>query len=134
MLKRLIWIASFVVTLVLMPQVALAAVAEPITDQPLQENLNAKETLVAFIDAGAKRGWTVRQEADQHLIAEIVVRKHFVAVDIKLHDGLYDITYRDSDNMKYRESDGRIHSSYNKWVRNLNADIQAQLKRASMLK
>lgn len=36
----------------------------------------------------------------------------------------YSITYRDSQNMNYEN--GRIHPNYNRWVNNLDHDLQAE--------
>ncbi|UPW19355.1 hypothetical protein M0C34_03500 [Agarivorans sp. TSD2052] len=132
-MKRLVWIFSLVVAVLVLPQTALAAKIKPLLDQPIPSQLSADEARYAIVDAGLVRNWVVAEEGEQLMKAEIHVRKHYVAVDIKLHDGQYDILYRDSENMKYSE-DGTIHRKYNGWVKNLNSDIQKELNRVARLK
>jgi hypothetical protein len=87
----------------------------------------------AVIDAMFARGWTVAEESDNHIVADLHVRSHWAQVGIDIADGKVTISYRDSANLRYTErSDGRIviHNNYLTWVDNLVNDIRAQMARA----
>jgi hypothetical protein len=82
----------------------------------------------AIIRAGAKRGWFFEEEAPGHLIGNVTVRgKHFATVDVLFDTEEFSIKYRDSRNLDYDPSTGRIHTNYNSWVTNLQKDIQAEI-------
>ncbi|MCW8328965.1 hypothetical protein MD588_09100 [Photobacterium sp. SDRW27] len=104
-----------------------AAKAEPVLNQPVPNTISTEQLVKKITKAGLVRGWQVQKEAKDQLTADIHVRSHYVAVNISLHDNSYDITYRDSKNMKYDEASGTIHRKYNGWVGNLNKDIQREL-------
>ncbi len=110
---------------------AHASKALPVMGQPMHAEMSFDNAKKVFIQAGAKRGWVVKpaEEAGK-LIADIWVRSHYVSVFITVHKDSYDITYRDSENMKY-QPDGTIHRKYNGWVKNFNGDIQKQMLMAS---
>jgi hypothetical protein len=72
---------------------------------------------VGDVLAGAARykGWAVAKVEEGYLRAEIHVRKHFAAIDIRYTPATYSITYRDSEVLRY---DGeKIHRNYNKWIK-----------------
>ncbi len=84
------------------------------------------ERIEALIIAGAeKRAWRVRREALGHLVAIQRNAKQSAEVDIQFDRQQLRITYRNSTGMLANE--GLIHSHYNLWVRNLEADIRARL-------
>lgn len=106
---------------------SLAAKPEPLLNQPIHEPIATQQLIKKITKAGLVRGWQVEKESKDKLIAKIRVRSHYVAVNIILHKDSYDITYNDSDNMKYNAGKGTIHKKYNGWVANLNSDIQREL-------
>lgn len=137
---RAISMLSIVATLLLTPLAVMAesnekAVApKPLLNQSIPDNLTQDEVKSLMVKAGLKRNWVIKEEQADLMFAEIYVRSHYVAVDIKLHDGQYDILYRDSDNMKYNPASGYIHRKYKGWVKNLSGDIQTELGKASIQK
>lgn len=54
-----------------------------------------------------------------------MVRDHRADITIAYDADSYSIRYRDSQNMDY--NNGKIHRNYNRWVANLNYDIQRAL-------
>ena len=68
------------------------------------------------------RGWIVKKIEPGQLEATIYVRSHMAQVTIDYTASGYSIRYKDSTNLGYK--DGKIHRNYNKWVQNLNMDIQ----------
>ena len=87
----------------------------------------------AVIQAMFARNWTVAEEGDDFVIADLHVRAHWAQVGIDIGEDDITISYRNSENLRYTErSDGRvvIHNNYLAWVDNLVNDIRANLARA----
>lgn len=87
----------------------------------------------AVIQAMFARNWTVAEEGDDFVIADLHVRTHWAQVGIDIGEDDITISYRNSENLRYTERrDGRvvIHNNYIAWVDNLVNDIRANLARA----
>lgn len=75
--------------------------------------------------AGAGLGWKMKTVSPGVMVGTLAVRSHVAVVDITYNTQEYNITYKDSTDLKY---DGtNIHSNYNGWVQNLDKAISAQL-------
>lgn len=79
----------------------------------------------AIVAGGKARKWRMFEMGRGHLEAQVTVRSHVARVDIFFTEYNYSIIYKDSVNLKYKN--GLIHKSYNKWIRNLDLDIQKSL-------
>ncbi len=81
------------------------------------------------IKKGAMRkGWATKRVARGELEARNNVRgKHLVVVSIVYNSKGYRINYKDSHNMKYDPSSNTIHKNYNKWIANLERNINYEL-------
>ena len=97
---------------------------------PIPSGLTPQQVEVAITNGGAQRGWVVERVAPGHVLATLNIRRHTVWADIRYGPSSYSITYKDSANIKFRK--GKIHGAYNKWIRNLNADIQQALQLISL--
>lgn len=97
----------------------------PVSFAPLAN----KQVEQAIYEGCSKRGWMPTKVRDGLIQATLYQREHLAVVDIAYDDDSFDITYVRSENLRYSDSDGqqRIHSSYNKWVKNLVMDIEAAL-------
>ncbi|PMH44585.1 hypothetical protein BCU68_03550 [Vibrio sp. 10N.286.49.B3] len=121
-------IKVILMSLLIFSPLANAARVIPVVNQPLHSEVSVQQAQAIFSEAVARRGWNIKAGEDKDsLIADLWVRNHYIAVDIKLHQSSYDINYRDSENMKYKPN-GTIHKKYNGWVRNFNNDIQKKLR------
>ena len=89
------------------------------------QDLSMMDIERAIVNGGKVRGWQSRIIEPGHIEATIHVRKHMAKVDIHYTTESYSITYKDSEALKYKN--GKIHRNYNKWVQNLNNDIQAKI-------
>ena len=96
-----------------------------VSGSPIPAGVPTEKIRAAIVTGGAQRGWVMQDEGPGHLLATLNVRSHTVRADIRFDGQTYSITYRDSENMKFKK--GKIHGAYNKWVRNLDADIQRAL-------
>ncbi len=79
----------------------------------------------AILKAGVERKW-IMSEAGQGIIkARQQSRDHSAEIRINYTASSYDINYENSQNLQ--ASGGQIHKNYNRWVRNLDKDIQLNL-------
>ena len=77
--------------------------------------------------AGIGLGWQMKEETPGHIVGSLYLRSHVAVVDITYTLDDYGINYKDSTNLKYNAGSNSIHSSYNRWIRNLAKEIDAQL-------
>lgn len=79
----------------------------------------------AILKAGAQRQWIMSEIKPGVIKARQQSSKHGAEVQITYTATGYDIKYDSSLNLK--ASGGKIHKTYNRWVHNLDKDIQVQL-------
>ncbi|MEZ8825445.1 hypothetical protein AB4259_15075 [Vibrio amylolyticus] len=96
-----------------------------VEDQPVAYNLTSKQVKSAIVDSAMNRGWVVEDIDSDSLSASIMVRSHSAKINVQYSEKYYSITYVSSSNLK--ASDGKIHRNYNRWINNLNVDIQKKL-------
>ena len=81
----------------------------------------------AIMRAGLTLGWQIAPKGAGRAEGVLVLRTHRAIVDITHDTRVFSITYKDSVNLSYRESDRTIHSNYNGWIQNLEKAIRAQV-------
>lgn len=83
----------------------------------------------AIYQGCTKRKWMPTKIRNGQIQAILYQRSHVAVVDIDYDADSFRVTYVHSENLRYKNRHGeqRIHSSYNKWVKNLVADIEASL-------
>ena len=86
---------------------------------------------VAELLSGVQRQWIMSQTAPGAIAARQQARDHVVEVRINYSASGYSIHYVSSSNML--ASGGKIHKNYNRWVHNLDKDIQVNLAADSSL-
>ncbi|CAI0957115.1 hypothetical protein V2T44_10015 [Serratia ficaria] len=84
----------------------------------------------AILYAGLNRGWIMNQTAEGVIDGKILLRGHTAEIRITYNQNSYQINYVGSSNMDAKN--GKIHSNYNRWVANLNKDIQLELARQNI--
>jgi len=87
--------------------------------------LTADQVDNAIMRAGLAKGWQMHKLSPGTIAGTLVVRNHSVTVHISYTNDGYSIKYHDSVNMKARG--GMIHSSYNRWVEDLNRRIVTEI-------
>lgn len=117
-------IISFGLTLLLVGCGRLQPIME-IQDTPISYDLQSKQVKSAIVLAATKRGWGITEVEPGVLTAKLHLRSHIAEVMIHYDTKFYSILYVKSDNLD--EDDGKIHRNYNRWINNLNVDIQRQL-------
>jgi type IV pilus biogenesis protein CpaD/CtpE len=81
----------------------------------------------AILRAGTGLGWTMRPAAPGVVNGTIHLRTHTAVIDVEYTTKSYNIVYRSSENLDYR--DGQIHKNYNGWIENLDNAIRRELLR-----
>ncbi len=84
------------------------------------------ETAILGSDT-SNRGWVLRKEGKNLISGKIINRGHSAQVSIPFTTKGYSINYVTSQGLK--SENGKIHPNYNRWVTNLDNDIQARLIR-----
>ena len=87
------------------------------------------------INKGATtKGWTVKKEKDGLFSVRQYIRgKYLVVLSVPYNANGYSINYKESTNLKYNQAENTIHKSYNKWVANLERNINSYLNRVSVM-
>jgi len=81
----------------------------------------------AIMRAGLTLGWQVAPKGPGQAEGVLVLRTHRAVVDITYDTRSFNIIYKDSVNLSYKEDDKTIHSNYNNWIKNLEKAIRAQV-------
>jgi hypothetical protein len=91
--------------------------------------LTLMQISAAIQQAGLKRGWQMRQDGPNKIIASHKAMNsssnYSVVVEVSYTESLYSITYVSSEN--FDAKDGKIHRKYATWVINLQRDIDEAL-------
>ncbi len=119
------WMGAFCTALLFSGAAYAAKMVENVEGSPIPGGLSDAQIVKVIQEGGATRGWIVKKVEAGHLEATIYVRSHMGKVDIMYDAAAYAIRYNSSENLGYKN--GKIHRNYNKWVNNLNMDIQRAL-------
>ncbi|ARJ41818.1 hypothetical protein B1H58_07140 [Pantoea alhagi] len=84
----------------------------------------------AILKAGAQRQWIMSEAGPNVIKARQQSRDHMAEVLINYSATGYAINYETSNNLL--ASGGKIHKNYNRWVRNLDKDIQVNLATSTL--
>jgi hypothetical protein len=79
----------------------------------------------------ADRGWLIVSRSPGFIDATILQRDHRADIRVTYTASSYSIAYRGSENLNAKN--GLIHRNYNRWVANLDRDIQRRLLQASIM-
>ena len=88
------------------------------------KQLNLDEVTTAIVNAGAKHGWAMSVLKPGHIVSTLSLRSHRAVVDITYTTKSYNITYKNSENLKYDPSTNSIHANYSSWIKRLQVSIQ----------
>ncbi|MEQ4530044.1 MAG: hypothetical protein ABN478_01910 [Mixta sp.] len=113
---------------------ALAGCARTAPVDNVQTTVSAGHTQAqvknAILKAGAQRQWIMSEAGPNVIKARQQSRDHMAEVLINYSATGYAINYQSSLNLL--ASGGKIHKNYNRWVRNLDKDIQINLATSAM--
>lgn len=91
----------------------------------------ADQVKTAILKAGHKREWIMSENGPGVIKARLQARDHSAEVKITYSATSYSINYENSRNLN--AENGKIHNNYNRWVNNLDRDIQLNLSAGATL-
>lgn len=103
----------------------------PITTATGKE-MTLEQVTKAIVEAGAGLTWTMAIVKPGQIVGTLNLRSHTAVVDITYNTKTYDITYKNSVNLKYNAEKNTIHENYRGWVMNLDNAIKGRLTAAGM--
>jgi hypothetical protein len=103
----------------------------PITTATGKE-MTLEQVTKAIVEAGAGLNWTMAVVKPGQIVGTLNLRSHTAVVDITYNTKTYDITYKNSVNLKYNAEKNTIHQNYRGWVMNLDNAIKGRLTAAGM--
>ena len=129
-MKKLIkWFTAFAII------GALAGCARTAPVEQIHSTVSAGHTAdqvkTAILKAGLHREWIMSEAGPGVIKGRLQARDHSVEVRIPYSATRYSILYESSMNLKAK--DGKIHKNYNRWVHNLDHDIQLNLSAGAAL-
>ena len=92
--------------------------------------LTAEQVERAIAAAGVRRGWVFTRVEPGLLRGTHADQGHTLILDVPFTASTYSV--RVNSSVRLREGDGTIHRTANRWIRNLQQDIDAELARASL--
>lgn len=114
---------------------ALAGCARTASVQQIHTTVSAGHTAdqvkTAILKAGHKREWIMSDNGPGKITGRLQARDHYAEVKITYSATSYSINYENSLNLN--AGNGKIHKSYNRWVNNLDRDIQLNLSAGATL-
>lgn len=103
----------------------------PITTATGKE-MTLEQVTKAIVEAGAGLTWTMAIVKPGQIVGTLNIRSHTAVVDITYNTKTYDITYKNSVNLKYNAEKNTIHENYRGWVMNLDNAIKGRLTALGM--
>lgn len=97
-----------------------------VENTPVAYDLQKKQVKRAIIEAAMNRGWTVKNGQGNEVELEIMARAHKATIRVPYTEKFYSILYVSSVNLN-ADNKGNIHRNYNRWINNLNVDIQNKI-------
>ncbi|MER5027768.1 hypothetical protein [Pantoea anthophila] len=94
-------------------------------NQSLTQRYSDNQMKTAIIEAGIGRKWVMTPVSPGVITGRLAQRGFAATIRITYTSQNYLIDYVSSENLKAGQ--GQIHSNYNRWIANLDQDIQLRL-------
>lgn len=94
-------------------------------NQTLTQRYTDNQMKLAIIEAGISRKWVMTPVSPGVINGRLAQRDFVANIRITYTSQNYRIDYVSSDNLK--AEGGEIHNNYNRWIANLDQDIQLRL-------
>ncbi|PZL87082.1 hypothetical protein FJP62_03000 [Pantoea vagans] len=94
-------------------------------NQSLTQRYSDNQMKTAIIEAGIGRKWVMTPVSPGVITGRLSQRGFAATIRITYTSQNYRIDYVSSENLKAGQ--GQIHSNYNRWIANLDQDIQLRL-------
>ncbi|PWC19426.1 hypothetical protein [Brenneria corticis] len=93
--------------------------------KPITANYTSDQVRKAILQAGMEREWVMTPVSPGVINGRIDQRGHAADIRINYSPTSYSINYVGSQNLL--ASGGKIHRNYNRWINNLDREIQLKL-------
>lgn len=94
-------------------------------NQTLTQRYSDNQMKTAIIEAGVGRKWVMTPVSPGVINGRLAQRDFVATIRISYSSQNYRIDYVSSQNLKAGQ--GQIHNNYNRWIANLDQDIQLRL-------
>ncbi|AMG58207.1 hypothetical protein [Pantoea vagans] len=94
-------------------------------NQSLTQRYSDNQMKMAIIEAGIGRKWVMTPVSPGVINGRLTQRDFVANIHISYSSQNYRIDYVSSENLKAGQ--GKIHNNYNRWIANLDQDIQLRL-------
>ncbi|MGC0946254.1 hypothetical protein WKH55_17535 [Pantoea agglomerans] len=94
-------------------------------NQTLTQRYSDNQMKLAIIEAGIGRKWVMTPVSPGMINGRLSQRDFVATIRITYTSQNYRIDYVSSENLKAEQ--GEIHNNYNRWIANLDQDIQLRL-------
>ncbi|GME33137.1 MULTISPECIES: hypothetical protein [unclassified Pantoea] len=94
-------------------------------NQSLSQRYSDNQMKMAIIEAGIGRKWVMTPVSPGVINGRLAQRDFVANIRISYSSQNYRIDYVSSENLKAGQ--GEIHNNYNRWIANLDQDIQLRL-------
>lgn len=136
MYKKLVAFVSVMAVAAFVAGPAIAARTAPIYNpEPITvpAGRSAEQVKSAVRKALLQRNWRVKEVGAGTVEAKYVKpgrrgTEHVAIVTVKFDTKTIRIAYKDSEQLNYDKESGEIHGTYNRWIQNLEKDIQVNLE------
>lgn len=129
MRKKVKWLAAAAIVGLLAGCARTAPVAQ--VSSTVSAGHTQAQVRAAILKAGLNRQWVMSDAGPGLIKGRLQSRDHVAEVSIPYSATGYSIKYVSSLNLM--ASGGQIHKSYNRWVQNLNQDIQLNLSAGAQM-
>lgn len=93
--------------------------------KPITASYDSNQVKNAILEAGLAREWVMTPVAPGIIKGHLEQRGHSADIQVNYSTTSYSINYIGSQNLS--AGGGKIHRNYNRWVNNLDHDIQLRL-------
>lgn len=133
-MKQVFW--SLVTSIALLFSLSAQAAPELVNPAPIAVPAKLSELQVTsdIKHALVTRGWVVNNESKGKIEASLSLRSHVARIAIYHDLKEVRIEYVSSENLKYKEKDGKryIHRNYLSWIQNLSSDISKNMQLSAL--
>ncbi|WP_409309379.1 hypothetical protein [Pectobacterium sp. B1J-3] len=93
--------------------------------KPIVAHVTTDQVKTAILQAGLEREWAMTPVSPGVINGHLDQRGHVADIRITYSQTSYSINYVSSKNLK--AGNGEIHRNYNRWINNLDREIQLKL-------
>ncbi|MGP3590598.1 hypothetical protein [Vagococcus sp. WN89Y] len=130
-MKKIVQILAAIAVAGALAGCARTAPVQNINNAPVSAGHTQAQVRAAILKAGQQRKWVMNDAGPGVIKGRLKSRDHSAEIRITYSANSYSITYENSQNLK--ANGGKIHKNYNRWVNNLDKQIQLNLSAGAAL-